>query len=73
MPSAVNPIRMVLNGGFPPGTSGNPRPYGMPPFGPTFSDGEVAAVVSYIRNAWGNQAGGVSALEVNRYRTAPLD
>ena len=26
MQSAVNPIRMVLNGGFPPGTAGNPRP-----------------------------------------------
>ena len=32
MESAVNPIRMVLNGGFPPGTAGNPMPYGMPPF-----------------------------------------
>ena len=31
-PSAVNPIRMVLNGGYPPGTAGNPMPYGMPPF-----------------------------------------
>jgi Cytochrome c, mono- and diheme variants len=31
MQSAVNPIRMVLNGGFPPGTAGNPMPYGMPP------------------------------------------
>ena len=32
MESAVNPIRMVLNGGYPPGTAGNPMPYGMPPF-----------------------------------------
>ena len=32
MESAVNAIRMVLNGGYPPGTEGNPRPYGMPPF-----------------------------------------
>ena len=30
--SAVNAIRMVLNGGYPPGTAGNPMPYGMPPF-----------------------------------------
>jgi mono/diheme cytochrome c family protein len=30
MESAVNPIRMVLNGGYPPGTKGNPKPYGMP-------------------------------------------
>ena len=32
MASPVNPIRMVLNGGYPPGTEENPRPYGMPPF-----------------------------------------
>ena len=47
--SAVNPIRMVLNGGYPPGTAGNPMPYGMPPFAQSLSDDEVAAVVTYIR------------------------
>ncbi|HEX2603968.1 MAG TPA: cytochrome c [Oxalicibacterium sp.] len=66
---ATNPIRVVLNGGFPPSTAGNPRPYGMPPFAPTMSDEQVAAVISYIRNAWGNEAGIVSPAEVNRYRT----
>lgn len=73
MASAINPIRMVLNGGYPPSTGGNPRPYGMPPYGPLFSDDDVAAVVSYIRNAWGNRALLVSPTEVNRYRTVPLD
>jgi mono/diheme cytochrome c family protein len=33
------------------------------------SDDEVAAVISYIRNAWGNRGGMVSPAEVNRYRT----
>jgi mono/diheme cytochrome c family protein len=66
---ATNAIRIVLNGGYPPSTKGNPRPYGMPPFGQTLNDEEVAAVVSYIRNAWGNQAGMVSPNEVNRYRS----
>ena len=47
--SSVNPIRMVLNGGYPPSTGGNPRPYGMPPYGPLMNDDEVAAVVTYIR------------------------
>jgi mono/diheme cytochrome c family protein len=40
------------------------------------SDEEVAAVVSYIRQAWGNGAAGralVDAPEVNRYRSVPLD
>jgi mono/diheme cytochrome c family protein len=71
--SAINPIRIVLNGGYPPSTGGNPRPYGMPPFGPTLSDAEVAAVVSYIRDAWGNQGTLVSPVEVSRYRGIPLD
>lgn len=71
--SSVNPIRIVLNGGFAPSTAGNPRPYGMPPFAPFLDDGEVAAVVSYIRNAWGNRGGLVSPEEVARYRSVPLD
>jgi mono/diheme cytochrome c family protein len=69
----VNAIRIVLNGGFAPGTAGNPRPYGMPAFGPVLGDDEVAAVVSYLRNSWGNQAPMVSAIDVNRYRGVPLD
>jgi alcohol dehydrogenase (quinone), cytochrome c subunit len=28
----------------------------MPPFGPTLSNEQIAAVVSYIRTAWGNDA-----------------
>lgn len=73
MTSAVNPIRMVLNGGYPPSTKGNPRPYGMPPFGPFLSDEEVSAVVSYMRNSWGNQAPLVSPIEVSRYRAVPVE
>jgi mono/diheme cytochrome c family protein len=71
--SAINPIRMVLNGGYPPSTAGNPRPYGMPPFSPVLNDSEVAAVVSYIRNAWGNRAELVSPVDAARYRGIPLD
>ena len=73
MASAVNPIRMVLNGGYPPGTSGNPKPYGMPPFAQSLSDDEVAAVVTYIRTAWGNRGEPVSAREANQLRSAPLN
>ena len=62
MESAVNPIRMVLNGGFPPGTQENPMPYGMPPFAQRLSDDEVAAVVTYIRRRLGqSRIGGVRA------------
>ena len=73
MASAVNPIRMVLNGGYPPGTAGNPKPYGMPPFAQSLSDDEVAAVVTYIRIAWGNRGAAVSARDANALRAAPLD
>jgi len=73
MTQTVNPIRMVLNGGFAPATGGNPRPYSMPPFGPVLSDVEVAQVLTYVRASWGNQAAPVSASEVNQYRSVPLD
>jgi mono/diheme cytochrome c family protein len=70
---AVNPIRIVLNGGFAPGTAGNPRPYGMPPFGHVLNDTEVAQVVSFLRSSWGNNAPPVDGNDVNRYRAIPLD
>ncbi len=72
-PVAVNAIRMVLHGGFPPSTRLNPRPYGMPPFGQALSDAEVAAVVGYIRGAWGNAGSSVSPNEVAAGRSTPLD
>lgn len=71
--SALNPIRMVLNGGYPPSTGGNPRPYGMPPFGSSLNDEEVAALVSYIRTSWGNQGSVVSPIEVARFRGVPIE
>lgn len=69
----VNAIRIVLHGGYPPSTAGNPYPFGMPPFGHQLSDEEVAAVVSFVRNSWSNRSGMVSAAEVNRLRGVPLD
>jgi mono/diheme cytochrome c family protein len=73
MESAVNAIRMVLNGGYPPGTSSNPMPYGMPPFAGSLSDNEVAAVVSFIRTSWGNTGTAVTASDANQLRAAPLN
>jgi mono/diheme cytochrome c family protein len=73
MTSAVNPIRMVLNGGYPPGTRRNPMPYGMPPFAQALSDDDVAAVVTFIRTAWGNRGAPVSVREVNQLRSATVE
>ena len=47
----------------------NPRPYGMPPFQQIFLDEEIALVVSYIRNAWGNRGSLVTAFDVDRSRS----
>lgn len=73
MKSVMNPVRMVLNGGFPPATGGNPRPYSMPPFGHLLNDQEVAAVVTYIRQSWGNRAGAVPTWDVAKARGMPND
>jgi mono/diheme cytochrome c family protein len=69
-PYPGNVIHMVLEGGFAPATQGNPRPHGMPPFGQVLNDDDVAAVVTYVRNSWGNAAGGVTSLQVKQARAA---
>ncbi len=40
----------------------------MPAFGWKLSDDEVAAVVTYIRNSWGNAAAPISAGDVGKAR-----
>ena len=65
----VNLVQIVLNGGYAPATSGNPRPFGMPPFVLVLNDNEVAAILTHIRGAWGNRANAVTPLEVNRIRS----
>lgn len=66
--SPVNLMRVVLGGGFGPVTAGQPRPFGMPPFATTLSDAEIAAVVSFVRQRWGQGAAPVTATDVNRQR-----
>lgn len=68
----VNLIRVLLAGGYPPGTDGNPRPYGMPPYGHLLDNQQAADVLTYIRGSWGNEAAPVSAEEVRRNRVSPL-
>jgi mono/diheme cytochrome c family protein len=68
MSSPLNLIRIVVQGGFSPSTAGNPQPFGMPPYSHTLNDSEVAQVLSFIRQSWGNNAGAVYALDVVRSR-----
>jgi len=70
MTQTANLVQIVLNGGFAPATAGNPRPFGMPPYVLVLSDADTAAVLSHIRNAWGNQAAPVTELDVSRQRSA---
>ena len=64
MPNTTNLVRIILAGGYAPSTAGNPRPFGMPPFVHVLPDEDLAAVVTYIRGAWGNGADSISAVEV---------
>lgn len=73
MNSTINAIRVVLNGGFPPGTEANPRPFGMPPFAQRLDDDDIAAVLTFVRNSWGNGAPAVAPAEIQRYRSVPIE
>ena len=64
----VNLVQLIVHGGFAPSTAGNARPYGMPPYGLELKHSEIAALLTYLRSAWGNQASAVSPLSVQRWR-----
>ena len=72
-PTGINAIRIVLLGGFAPTTAAQPRPYSMPPFAQQLSDADVAAVVTYIRQAWSNHAAPVMERDVSSYRHTPVE
>ena len=61
-------INLVLNASNPLVVKGTPEPYRMPQFRQQYSDQEVADVVTFIRNSWGNRAPAVTAVEVTKLR-----
>jgi mono/diheme cytochrome c family protein len=63
-------IRLVLVGSSLPGTAAAPSALGMPGFAWRLSNDEVAQLLTFIRNSWGNQASAVSASEVGGVRAA---
>lgn len=69
-PNANNLALKVLQGGFGPATAGHPRPFGMPPYRLALTDAEIAAVLTHIRSAWGNNAGPVAEFDINKIRTS---
>jgi mono/diheme cytochrome c family protein len=61
-------IRLVLHGGRSVATNAEPTAPGMPSFGWQLNDAQVAAVLTYIRNAWKTSATSVSADAVGSVR-----
>jgi alcohol dehydrogenase (quinone), cytochrome c subunit len=61
-------INLVLNGSNPLVVKGTPDAYRMPQFRQQYSDQEIADVVTFIRNGWGNQAPPITAAEVAELR-----
>jgi mono/diheme cytochrome c family protein len=65
---AISLMRIVLRGGRSVATDQAPTAPAMPAFGWLLSDKEVAAVLTYVRNAWGNAAPAVSEDDVAKAR-----
>jgi mono/diheme cytochrome c family protein len=61
-------INLVLNGSNPLVVKGTPDAYRMPQFRLQFSDQDIADVVTFIRNGWGNQAPAITAAQVAELR-----
>jgi mono/diheme cytochrome c family protein len=61
-------INLVLNGSSPLVVRGTPDAYRMPQFREQYSDQQIADVVTFIRNGWGNQAPAVTAADVAKMR-----
>jgi mono/diheme cytochrome c family protein len=63
-------MHVVLRGSRSVGTEKAPTAPAMPAFGWLLNDDQVAAVLTYIRNFWGNAAPAVNAADVRKARHA---
>jgi mono/diheme cytochrome c family protein len=61
-------IRVVLIGNRAVATSAAPTAPAMPAFGWNLDDTEIADVLTYVRNTWGNAASGVQPEDVTKLR-----
>lgn len=61
-------INIVLNGSAPLVVKGSPSPYRMPQYRAQLTNQQIADVVTFIRNGWGNSAPAVSVGEVAALR-----
>jgi mono/diheme cytochrome c family protein len=65
-------LQVVLTGAAMPATHAKPTALAMPEFSSKLNDDEIAEVVNFIRNAWGNRASTVSAKDVAKLREAMM-
>jgi mono/diheme cytochrome c family protein len=63
-------VRLIVEGGASPNTEDGPPSRKMPAFAGKLSDAEMAAVLTFIRNTWGNAAPPVTTREVSTVRSA---
>ena len=68
-PDPTTLIRVVISGARTAATNAAPTAPAMPSLGWRLDDAQVAAVLTYVRNSWGNAAPAVSASEVARMRS----
>lgn len=68
-PQSTSLIRLLIDGGRSPDTAGGPKPHRMPSFIGKLNDTEMARVLTFIRNAWGNEAQPVAPREVTTLRS----
>ena len=66
---ATSLIRIVLQGAAMPSTTAAPSALAMPGFDWRLSDANVADVLTFVRNSWGNQAAAVNAQSVAKVRS----
>jgi mono/diheme cytochrome c family protein len=67
---ATSLVRVVLAGSRAGGTDARPTTPAMPSFGGTLDDANVADVLTYVRNSWGNAAPAVKAGQVADLRAS---
>lgn len=61
-------LSIILNGAFVEGTDERPMPLVMQGYAERLDDAEIAELATFVRNAWGNRAGAVSAGDVAEAR-----
>ncbi|RKR36837.1 mono/diheme cytochrome c family protein [Paraburkholderia sp. BL17N1] len=69
-PQTTSLVRLLVEGGGSPSTDGGPEPRKMPAFADKLTDSELAHVLTFIRNTWGNAAEPVAAHDVTAVRHA---